>query len=201
MARSKDRAINFLGPALPRRAPGAYPWGSAKNRAPSGGMGMARFVIHEHHARNLHWDLRLEMDGVLKSWALPKIPPQAPGEKRLAIQVEDHALSYIDFEGHIDEGYGSGDVFVWDSGVFELKEEGPNKLLFNLDGKKMKGSYVMIIPGWTQGKSHAQWIFFKSGGDKPAKEFGPLRAPKSAAQKKRVEGKGKARVPRRSKEK
>ncbi|MCA9488201.1 MAG: 3'-phosphoesterase [Nanoarchaeota archaeon] len=109
---------------------------------------MPRFVIHEHHASHLHWDLRLEVEGVLKSWAIPKDPTkvQTEHEKRLAIQVEDHKLSYIDFEGEIPEGhYGAGKVEIWDNGEFDiLNYEDNKKIEFELQGKKMRGKFVLV---------------------------------------------------------
>lgn len=114
------------------------------------------FVIHEHHASHLHWDLRLELDGVLKSWAVPKEPPAEAGIKRLALQVEDHPLSYAGFEGIIPEGsYGAGVVKIWDSGSFSLLERDAKKLVFDLNGKKLHGAYCLISTG---GKN---WLFFK----------------------------------------
>lgn len=118
------------------------------------------FVVHKHHASHLHWDLRLEIDGVLKSWAVPKEPPIEPNTKRLAIRVEDHPLSYATFEGTIPEGnYGAGTVEIWDSGEFTLEKSTPKELLVEFFGKKLSGKYVLIN---TSGKN---WLFFKRKGN------------------------------------
>ncbi len=116
-----------------------------------------RFVIQKHNATHLHYDFRLELDGVLKSWAIPKEPPAEPGAKRLAVQVEDHELDYIDFEGTIPEGeYGAGTVEVWDKGTYALKHRTENKLVFTLQGKRLNGDYVLI-----RFKEGRNWLFFK----------------------------------------
>ena len=118
---------------------------------------MPIFVIHEHHASRLHWDLRLEMEGVLKSWAVPKEPSTDPSVKRLAVAVEDHDLSYAAFEGEIPEGnYGAGKVGIWDSGKFRLLEQAEGKLVFELEGKKLDGPYCLI-----RLKGGKNWLFFK----------------------------------------
>lgn len=119
---------------------------------------MPRFVIHEHKSRRLHYDLRLELDNILKSWAIPKKPPAVKGIKRLAIQVDDHALDYIDFEGTIPEGeYGAGKVKIWDSGEFIVISRKKDKIVFELKGKRLQGDYVLL-------KMKAmQWLFFKTG--------------------------------------
>ena len=120
---------------------------------------IGRFVVQEHHARNLHWDFRLELDGVLKSWAVPKTPPTSPGVRRLAVQVEDHDLDYYDFEGAIPEGeYGAGTVEIWDSGTFELESRNPGKIVFVLDGKRMKGRYTLVH--FTDKAEN--WLLFKT---------------------------------------
>jgi len=107
--------------------------------------GFPRFVIQKHHASHLHWDLRLEMDGVLKSWAIPKQPTKAKNIKRLAVQVEDHPLSYAKFQGEIPKGlYGAGKVEIWDKGTYELIEKTREKIEFKLHGKKLKGNYVLV---------------------------------------------------------
>ncbi len=104
-----------------------------------------RFMVQEHHARRLHWDFRLEMDGVLKSWAVPKGVPTEIGVKRLAVQVDDHPLSYFDFEGNIPEGqYGAGSVKVWDKGRYVLLLRETRKLHILLKGKKLEGDYRLI---------------------------------------------------------
>ena len=130
-------------------------------------MEKGRYVIQEHHARKLHWDFRLEMDDVLKSWALPKTPIVRKGEKRLAIQTEDHDLSYIDFEGEIPEGlYGAGKVTIWDTGIYELESRKPEKLVFILKGDKMKGRYTLLK--WKR-RGEKNWLFFQAT-DKPKKK-------------------------------
>ena|SRR5438128_2396523 len=104
-----------------------------------------RFLVQEHHARRLHWDFRLELDGVLKSWAVPKGPPIEAGVKRLAVQVEDHPLSYFGFEGTIPAGgYGAGEVKVWDKGFYVLELREPRKYHLLLQGQKLKGDYRLI---------------------------------------------------------
>jgi len=116
------------------------------------------FVIQEHYARNLHYDLRLEIDGVLKSWAVPKEPPEESGIKRLAIQTEDHPLNYADFEGKIPEGeYGAGKVKIWDKGRFIPEKITEKEILFRLEGKRMKGNYVLVKTGFGKGS----WLFFR----------------------------------------
>jgi DNA ligase D-like protein (predicted 3'-phosphoesterase) len=116
------------------------------------------FVVHRHQSRNLHWDLRLEMGGVLKSWAIPKEPPTRPKIKRLAIQVEDHELSYADFEGEIAEGYGAGKVEIWDRGTYEMIDMKDSKMVFRLNGRKLKGEYVLLK---FKKAGEKDWLLFK----------------------------------------
>jgi len=120
---------------------------------------LPRLVVQEHHARRLHWDLRLEMDGVLKSWAVPKGIPLEPGVKRLAIQTEDHPLEYADFEGVIPEGhYGAGVVRIWDSGEYELVERTDDKIVFIARGEKVRGKYALV----KMRGSEKNWLLIKA---------------------------------------
>ncbi len=119
-------------------------------------------MIHKHHARKLHYDLRLEMDGVLKSWAVPKEPTDDPKVKRLAIQVEDHELDYGDFEGEIPEGsYGAGRVEIWDKGNYEIINRKERKLILNIQGERLKGNFVLVKIKPRQGKRDNNWLFFR----------------------------------------
>ncbi|RLI19699.1 ATP-dependent DNA ligase [Candidatus Bathyarchaeota archaeon] len=116
------------------------------------------YVIQKHQARRLHYDLRLEMDGVLKSWAVPKTPPLEKGVKRLAVQVEDHPIDYANFEGVIPEGhYGAGTVEIWDKGTYTLKKRDENKIVFEIHGQKLKGEYCLL-----RFKDDKNWLFFKT---------------------------------------
>lgn len=118
------------------------------------------FVVQRHEARNLHYDFRLEMDGVLKSWAVPKEPPKETGIRRLAIETEDHPLAYAYFEGEIPVGeYGAGKVEIWDRGTFELLKHVKREIMVTLEGKKLKGNYVLIRTNY--GKGEKSWLFFK----------------------------------------
>ena len=124
------------------------------------------FVVQKHYASHLHYDFRLEIGNVLKSWAVPKTPPADAGVKRLAVQTEDHPLSYADFEGTIAEGlYGAGEVEIWDKGTFELEKQEENEIVFELAGKKLKGTYVLIKlkPGGKY-KGENNWLLFKKKG-------------------------------------
>ena len=125
-----------------------------------------RFVIHEHHARQLHYDFRLEIGDVLKSWAIPKGPSLNPADKRLAVMVDDHLLEYFDFEGIIPEGqYGSGAVVIWDSGTYSLFE-GDNpmealesgKIVMELHGKILKGGFTLVK---MKGRGEKNWLLIK----------------------------------------
>lgn len=122
--------------------------------------GEKRFVIQKHDASTLHYDLRIEVDGVLKSWVLPKGPSTDPSEKRLAIPTEDHPMDYLNFEGEIPEDeYGAGKVIVWDGGTYRnLREEGDEthsmpesikegKVEIWLEGEKLKGGYALVKGG------------------------------------------------------
>ena len=119
------------------------------------------YVIQKHSATRLHYDLRLEMDGVLRSWAIPKTPSTERGIRRLAIQVEDHPIEYADFEGTIPEGqYGGGTVEIWDKGEYILKNKTENGLIFQIEGRRLEGVYCLI-----RFKGKNNWLFFKKKED------------------------------------
>jgi bifunctional non-homologous end joining protein LigD len=120
-----------------------------------------RFVVHEHHARNLHWDLRLERDGVLASWAIPKGIPMDPKRNHLAVHVEDHPLEYIDFAGEIPQGeYGAGEVKIWDQGTYEGEKWRDDEVIVVFHGERLQGKYVLFQ---TKGKN---WMIHRM--DPPA---------------------------------
>ena len=126
-----------------------------------------RFVVHEHKATRLHYDFRLEMGGVLRSWAVPKGPSMNPADKRLAVMVADHPVDYINFEGVIPEGsYGAGPVAVWDEGTYETTEPTSpevqldgGKFVFILKGQKLKG--VFTLARFAKGKTGQEWLLMK----------------------------------------
>lgn len=126
-----------------------------------------RFVVQEHHASHLHWDFRLEHHGVLVSWAVPKGLPVSPRENRLAIQTEDHPLSYAHFSGRIPEGnYGAGTVVIWDEGSYDCHKFQENEVLVTLHGSRAQGRYVLFR---TRGR---QWMMHRM--DPPADSWEPM---------------------------
>src|SRR5271167_193181 len=143
-----------------------------KTPEPAGEKGSAasnRFVVQKHDARRMHYDFRLEIEGVLKSWAVPKGPSLNPADKRLAMQAEDHPLAYAGFEGVIPKGqYGAGPVMVWDQGTFELegglsatRQLSDGDLKFILHGRKLRGSFVLVKLRQPQKEQGKPWLLIK----------------------------------------
>jgi len=169
---------------------------SGKKKKPGG---KPVFVIQKHAARTLHYDFRLEHDGVLKSWAVPKGPSTDPGQKRLAVPTEDHPLEYADFEGVIPEGqYGAGAVIVWDAGTYrniKQDEQGgevpmekalqDGRVAVWLEGKKLKGGYALVRTG----KKHdSRWLLIKMDDEEADAGRNPVGAePKSVLSGRTVE--------------
>jgi bifunctional non-homologous end joining protein LigD len=116
-----------------------------------------RFVVHEHHARRLHWDLRLERDGVLVSWAIPNGIPDDPKRNRKAVHVEDHPLEYLDFRGTIPSGYGAGEVMIWDGGTYTVEKWLPRRVIVTFDGEKLNGRYALFHAG----RSEQDWMIHR----------------------------------------
>ena len=125
-----------------------------------------RFVIQEHHARSLHWDLRLERDGVLVSWALPKGLPETPEKNHLAVHTEDHPLEYATFEGDIPQGeYGGGRMTIWDSGTYDVEKWSDSEVKFVLHGKRGTGSFVLFQT------NDRDWMIHRHGSSTRADAF------------------------------
>ena len=157
---------------------------------------MLEFVVHKHFASHLHFDLRLELDGVLKSWAVPKGPSINPKDKKLAVMVEDHPLEYKDFEGIIPEGnYGAGKVYIWDYGTYhaldaddmqkssQILREGLEKghITFILNGEKLRGEFALVR---LKKASPKDWLLIKKNDEFAAEiDISVLEAPGEAAEK------------------
>jgi DNA ligase D-like protein (predicted 3'-phosphoesterase) len=169
----------------------------SKTEEPNGNTGKDKneepiFVIQKHDASHLHYDLRIEIDGTLKSWAIPKGPSTDPREKKLAVPTEDHPLDYADFEGVIPEGqYGGGTVMIWDKGTFKnikedekgnpmsLKksfEEGTVEIY--LKGEKLKGGYALIK--MKSGKMEGNWLLIKMDDEKADARRNPVNTKKKS---------------------
>src|SRR5579864_7737428 len=163
-----------------------------------------RFVVQKHDATRLHYDFRLEMEGVLKSWAVPKGPSLDPADKRLAMQVEDHPVSYFDFEGNIPEGnYGAGSVMVWDVGTWQPLSPVPvdgkyvpgteaeaaamlakGDLKFRLKGKRLQGDFALIkMKGRRPGSKGNEWLLIKKHDDHVVAGFDAEQLDKSVLTK------------------
>jgi len=154
-----DRLATYRSMRDARRTPEPVP---ESVPPPSDGR---RFVIQEHHARRLHWDVRLERDGVLVSWAVPKGPPDDPAVNRLAVPTEDHPIEYLDFEGTIPAGeYGAGEMTIWDAGTYELEKwRDGEEVIATLHGRRGSHRYALIrtgdrAPAGVAGPGRAQWI-------------------------------------------
>ncbi|MBV9463834.1 MAG: hypothetical protein JO317_06355 [Verrucomicrobiae bacterium] len=148
--------------------------GRAAKVSKKSGTHTGSFVIQKHDATRLHYDFRLEMEGTLKSWAVPKGIPTRQGDRRLAIHVEDHPIDYASFEGVIPEGnYGAGSVMVWDYGQFRLLGGSPStvvdegKIHFELEGQKLKGEWTLVRIKSRGGEDKDEWLLLKSGENVP----------------------------------
>src|SRR6478672_3310331 len=173
MARGRDQLADYRRKRDPQRTP--EPFGSRK-----GGKSPI-FVVQRHDARRLHYDFRLERDGALASWAVPKGVPLEPGQRALAVHVEDHPLDYATFEGEIPKGqYGAGTVEIWDTGTFELVEEKKDGgLTVRLHGKRLEGTWT-LVPAHLDGQEKNWLLLRKRDASTPAAgkraEYDPMLA-------------------------
>jgi bifunctional non-homologous end joining protein LigD len=177
---------------------------------PRGGRGKKtgnQFVIQKHAARRLHYDLRLELDGVMKSWAVTRGPSLVPGEKRLAVQTEDHPIEYNEFEGTIPQGeYGGGTVLIWDRGTWQPEGDAhagfkKGHLAFTIEGKKLKGAWHLVRLKGKRGETRWNWLLIKSNDEYARTEREPdilEEMPDSVVSGRSIpeiaEGKGRKRV-------
>ncbi|HMG24734.1 MAG TPA: DNA polymerase ligase N-terminal domain-containing protein, partial [Kofleriaceae bacterium] len=162
-----------------KRTGGSTPEPMASSAA--AGRGPRMFVVHQHDATRMHWDLRLEIDGVLCSWAVPKEPSMDPEDKRLAVKVENHPLEYVHFEAVIPDGnYGAGPMIAWDRGLFRPLIDPAQGMLdgeikFELYGYKLRGAFTLVHTGkgrrgQQSGRGSDHWLLIKKR-DEPAEAF------------------------------
>lgn len=162
--------------------------------------GPLTFMVHKHHARRLHYDLRLEIDGALASWAVPRGPSYDPHDKRLAVETEDHPLEYGAFEGRIPDGeYGAGDSLIWDRGVYDTLPPGHaaeqrrrGRMHLVLVGEKLRGGFHLVRTRGTEG-GRPRWLLFKAGDETAASGYDVLVARPESVVSGRVETRGPAR--------
>src|SRR6056297_2029127 len=181
MTKSQDDGENALAEYRAKRdlEKSPEPTGDAPDDK-RGKQGGKTYVIQKHDASRLHYDFRLELDGVLKSWAVTKGPSLDPSEKRLAVMVEDHPLDYGDFEGVIPEGYGAGTVMLWDEGTWEPQEDpreglAEGELKFVLHGKRLKGGFALVRMKGKSSGGKENWLLIKERDDQADEETDPRR--------------------------
>jgi bifunctional non-homologous end joining protein LigD len=178
-----DRLAEYRGKRDSSRTPEPVPADHPAEAVPSGSAGGSAgiFVVQEHHARRLHWDFRLERDGVLVSWALPKGVPDDPGVNHLAVHTEDHPLEYGGFHGEIPRGeYGAGAVTIWDHGTYEVLKWDQREVKVNLHGERLAGGYVLFATGGKNWMIHRERLplpatlapMLATSGEPPSRDLG-----------------------------